>query len=64
MCLTWTIFYLSQNSHVFDRLAEEVFAVIGPTQVPTYDLIFGGNMPYLKGVVSETLRLSPSVPWV
>ena len=44
-------------------LCEEVDAVLGVDGEPTYDNMSAASMPYMNGVVYETLRLHPPVPY-
>eukprot|EP00123_Amoebidium_parasiticum_P014030 comp22288_c1_seq2/m.33038 comp22288_c1_seq2/g.33038 ORF comp22288_c1_seq2/g.33038 comp22288_c1_seq2/m.33038 type:complete len:491 (-) comp22288_c1_seq2:215-1687(-) len=57
--LFWCMFCLATNPTEQDRLREEVDRVCG-TNEPTYEAV--NNMPYLEGVVKETLRLYPPAP--
>ena len=61
--LTW-LFYelgLSHNSEVLKSLLEEIDTVLDG-ETPTFDSL--SDLPYLRGVVWETLRLHPIVPLV
>eukprot|EP00656_Telonema_subtile_P034858 TRINITY_DN38881_c0_g1_i2.p1 TRINITY_DN38881_c0_g1~~TRINITY_DN38881_c0_g1_i2.p1 ORF type:complete len:521 (-),score=115.10 TRINITY_DN38881_c0_g1_i2:153-1715(-) len=61
--LSWTFFELSKRPDVVQKLREEVKAKIG--EAPTCEdecLEEMGKLPYLHAVVSEVLRLHPSVP--
>jgi cytochrome P450 len=58
--LSWTIFCLSQNPKVLEKLLQEIAETIPDQDYPTYDQVRA--MKYAKGVFFETLRLYPSVP--
>jgi cytochrome P450 len=76
-CATFAIYLLSQHPDVLKRLSEEVQSILGaasdadvpydespsqpPTASPTLDNL--RQMPYLRAVINETLRLFPSVPF-
>lgn len=70
--LSWTVFELAQHPEVLACLRAEAAAVLGPRGAdaaasplsPHPGLTFAGlaKMPYLKAVLSEVLRLHPSVP--
>ncbi|XP_072015330.1 cytochrome P450 27C1-like [Amphiura filiformis] len=53
----WCLHLLSKNPHVQEKLHEEVMRVLPEDVNPTRDQI--NNMPYLKAVIKETLRLFP-----
>lgn len=57
--LSWTIYCLSQNPDVEAIARREVVDVCG-VRGPTYEDI--PRLPYLNAVLSEVLRLYPSVP--
>eukprot|EP00930_Biecheleria_cincta_P046614 TRINITY_DN32166_c0_g1_i1.p1 TRINITY_DN32166_c0_g1~~TRINITY_DN32166_c0_g1_i1.p1 ORF type:complete len:550 (-),score=94.88 TRINITY_DN32166_c0_g1_i1:91-1740(-) len=57
--LSWAIFCLSIHPEIQQKAREEVLAVHG-TDGPEYDDV--KRLPYLQAVLSETLRLYPSVP--
>lgn len=59
--LSWVIYELSRHPHAVTKLREEVLTTIGRDRTPTYEHL--KNMPYLKAVLNETLRLYPSVPF-
>ena len=63
--LTWMFFELTQNLDVQRKLGEEIdglFRRLGPDGRPTFDDVHHASMPYLNGVLYETLRLHPPVP--
>ncbi|KAL8803180.1 MAG: hypothetical protein Q9182_003352, partial [Xanthomendoza sp. 2 TL-2023] len=51
---------LSANPDIYAKLRQEILLKIGPHEAPTYDDI--KNSRYLQNVISETLRLYPSLP--
>ena len=55
--------YTHMFLHLQARLCEEVDAVLGVDGEPTYDNMSAASMPYMNGVVYETLRLHPPVPY-
>jgi len=57
--LSWTFYLLSQHPHVERNVVHEIGQRIGK-RVPTADDL--GQLPYLKAVLDETLRLYPPVP--
>ncbi len=59
--LTWLMFELTQNLDVQDQLCKEIDQVL-EGRVPTMDELEATQMPFLNGVIYETLRLHPPVP--
>ena len=59
--LSWTLYELSRHPHAVAKLRDEILTTIGRDRHPTYDHL--KNMPYLRAVLNETLRLYPSVPF-
>jgi len=57
--LTWTFYRLHSHNDVQQRVVQEVDHVLGSTD-PTHDNVKG--LQYLRAVLSEVLRLHPSVP--
>lgn len=57
--LQWLFYLLSQNPQVEAKLIQEIDQQI-KEEKPTYEQI--KDLPYLDGVVQETLRLYPPVP--
>ncbi|CAH2305241.1 sterol 26-hydroxylase, mitochondrial-like [Pelobates cultripes] len=57
--LTWTMFLLSKHPEIQDQLFKEVSSVIPGRKIPTSDDI--NNMPLLKAVIRESLRIYPAV---
>lgn len=63
--LSWAIFLLIGHPDVEEKLLQELEEVLGKerpeeTEGPTYEQI--SQLPYLQAVLSEALRLYPSVP--
>eukprot|EP00516_Mucochytrium_quahogii_P011445 CAMPEP_0203783606 /NCGR_PEP_ID=MMETSP0100_2-20121128/12_1 /ASSEMBLY_ACC=CAM_ASM_000210 /TAXON_ID=96639 /ORGANISM=" , Strain NY0313808BC1" /LENGTH=550 /DNA_ID=CAMNT_0050685511 /DNA_START=95 /DNA_END=1747 /DNA_ORIENTATION=- len=59
--LTWLFYELTQNPEVQEKLIQEVDSVLQGRN-PTMDDLSPSKMPYLTGVLYETLRLHPPVP--
>lgn len=59
--LSWTLYELGRHPDCVTRLRREVIETIGPTELPTYEHL--KNMPYLKSVLNEVLRLYPVIPF-
>lgn len=59
--LSWALYELSRHPQAVARLRNEILETVGEDRLPTYDHL--KNMPYLKAVLNETLRLYPSVPF-
>ncbi|OTA06438.1 Cytochrome P450 CYP2 subfamily [Trichoderma parareesei] len=65
--MSWAIYELSRHPHVVRRLRTEILETVGPYddndggRLPTYEHL--KNMPYLRAVLNETLRLYPAVPF-
>ncbi|KAL6071642.1 Cytochrome P450 monooxygenase pc-3 [Balamuthia mandrillaris] len=57
--LTWTFYLLTQNPDVEQKLVEEIDTVL-KGEKPNMQTV--AEMPYLKKVLDETLRLYPPVP--
>ena len=60
MVLYWTIFLLSQHPKVLHRVLEELYQRVRG-DVPTPEE--AEHMPYLEGVLKETMRLFPAGTW-
>ncbi|XP_029372597.1 sterol 26-hydroxylase, mitochondrial isoform X2 [Echeneis naucrates] len=58
--LSWTLYHLARDGRAQERLYREVDSVCPHRREPTLDDI--GQMPFLKAVIKETLRLYPVVP--
>ncbi|KAG5982246.1 hypothetical protein E4U55_002162 [Claviceps digitariae] len=59
--LSWAIYELARHPECFAKMRREILDIVGPSKPPTYEDL--KNMPYLKAVINETLRLYPSVPF-
>ncbi|XP_003962259.1 cytochrome P450 [Takifugu rubripes] len=58
--ISWALYQLAQNPSIQDQLYHEVRSVCPGNKMPDSDDI--AQMPYLKAVIRETLRLYPVVP--
>jgi len=58
--LSWTLYCLAAHPEVEDKAREEVLDVCGDSGPLCYDDM--NRLPYLQAVISESLRLYPSVP--
>ena len=56
--LTWTFYQLAQHPQVEEQLVAELDCVLGGRPATSADL---ANLPYLKQVVQESMRLYPPV---
>lgn len=63
MTLTWCLFELARHPRIVADLRDEIVSKLGadPDQKPTYEDL--KDMPLLKHILSETLRLYPSIPY-
>ncbi|KAJ3013411.1 hypothetical protein NUW54_g1605 [Trametes sanguinea] len=59
--LTFAVYLMCLNPHVFQRLRAEVLEVVGPTEMPTFDHV--RKMKYLRAVINETLRIYCPIPF-
>lgn len=59
--LTWLVYILTQNPEVEKELCKEIDEKLKGAS-PTLEDLSPENMPYLNGVLFETLRLFPPVP--
>ncbi|KAG0341754.1 hypothetical protein BG000_008178 [Podila horticola] len=59
--MTWTMWELSQNPEIKEKLVAEIMEQLGPDTVPSYVEI--KKLKYQKQVVNEVLRLHPPVPF-
>jgi Cytochrome P450 len=59
--LSWTLYELSRTPHAVVKLRQEILSTVGRDRTPTYEHL--KNMPYLKAILNEILRLYPSVPF-
>jgi cytochrome P450 len=55
--LTWTLYLISQNRHVEDKIIEEIKQVFENGRSPTIEDV--PKFPYLHNVFTESLRLYP-----
>lgn len=53
--MSWSLYQLAQNPDIQDQLYQEVISVCPGNKLPDSDDI--AQMPYLKAVIRETLRL-------
>lgn len=58
--LSWALYELSRHPEAVAALRREILQTVG-SDAPTYDQL--KNMPYLKAVLNETLRIYPAVPY-
>ncbi|KAK3826048.1 MAG: cytochrome P450 [Benniella sp.] len=59
--LTWQFYSLMTNPRVMKNLVQEIDTVLQGSQDYTYEMMMN-ELPYLKAVFHETLRLYPPVP--
>nr|XP_033474235.1 sterol 26-hydroxylase, mitochondrial isoform X8 [Epinephelus lanceolatus] len=58
--LTWTMYLLSKNPQSQDKLYKEVSTSVPADRIPSAEEVT--QMPYLKAIIKETLRMYPVVP--
>jgi len=60
--MQWAMGELMNNPQAFKKLRDEINSVVGPNRlVKESDM---PNLPYLRAVIKETLRLHPSAPLI
>ncbi|KAK0383268.1 hypothetical protein NLU13_9181 [Sarocladium strictum] len=60
--MSWAIYELSRNPDMVKKLRAEILDKVGGEEnAPTYEHL--KNMPYIKAILNETLRLYPVVPF-
>jgi len=60
VCLTWTLYLLSQHPDVEKKLLDEINTIVGKNGKVTYENL--AELKYMKQVIDESLRLYPPVP--
>lgn len=60
--MQWAMGELINHPEAFRKLREEITAVVGPDRLVKESDI--PNLPYLRAVIRETLRLHPSAPLI
>ncbi|XP_038577003.1 cytochrome P450 [Micropterus salmoides] len=58
--ISWSLYQLAKEPEIQEQLYQEVIRVCPGDKVPSSDDI--AQMPYLKAIIRETLRLYPVVP--
>ncbi|XP_071344993.1 cytochrome P450 27C1 [Trachinotus anak] len=58
--LSWASYLLARHPHIQQKIFNEVTRTLGPGTVATADDV--PNMPLIRGLVKETLRLFPVLP--
>uniref|UniRef100_A0AAX7SE49 Uncharacterized protein n=1 Tax=Astatotilapia calliptera TaxID=8154 RepID=A0AAX7SE49_ASTCA len=58
--ISWSLYHLAREPEIQEQLYQEVISVCPGDKVPNSDDI--AQMPYLKAIIRETLRLYPVVP--
>jgi benzoate 4-monooxygenase len=57
--MTNVIYLLCKNPGAFRKLQQELDTALGDASIPKYEQV--ANLPYLRAVIEETLRLRPSI---
>lgn len=60
--LSWACYILCTNPEIQDQLHEEIVEKLGEND-PSWEDLNAKNMPYLNGLLYETFRLYPPVPF-
>merc|ERR1712087_117726 len=60
--LSWMFYILSTHPESQRRVQDEIGAKFPACTTPTFQSLSASEMPYLNGVLYETLRLYPPVP--
>lgn len=60
--LSWMFYILATNPEIQKKLHAEIDAKFVADKVPTIQSVSSSELPYLNGVLYETLRLYPPVP--
>ncbi|KDO57269.1 hypothetical protein CISIN_1g045055mg, partial [Citrus sinensis] len=60
--MQWAMGELLNRPEAFNKLREEINAVVGPNRLVKESDV--QNLPYLRAVIRETLRLHPSAPLI
>jgi cytochrome P450 len=60
--LSWMFYILATNQEIQKKLQAEIDAKFVADRVPTIQSVSSSELPYLNGVIYETLRLYPPVP--
>merc|ERR1711963_431924 len=60
--LSWLFLMLGRNPEAAEKLSDEIRGALPSRNRPSCEAVKEANMPFLNGVVWETLRLYPPVP--
>eukprot|EP00941_MAST-03F_sp_MAST-3F-sp1_P002685 g2685.t1 len=60
--LSWLFYILSTHQEIQKKLIKEIDSTLPNLTVPELATVASKNMPYLNGIIYETLRLYPPVP--
>lgn len=60
VALEWAMAELINNPEIFKKLRDEISAVVGPNRLVKESDV--PNLPYLRAIIKETLRLHPPAP--